>query len=146
MRTLSSVSKVDENGAGAGELGRGNEDGRQKEEFQRDEAGLRLGEFVETATPWFTAAILLAILGAFTGIGYLAFRLAVSGSQRARRAKRIFKSWVLSSLIFSGFALAVSALTGVAGKLAIPMAGVVLFPALVLGVLHLGWFFFGSGE
>lgn len=145
MRTLSSVSKVDENGAGAGELGRGNEDGRPQEQFQRDEARLSFRELAEIP-PVLGAAILIAITLAFILVGWLAFRLAASTSPRARRAKRIFKSWVLSSMIFSGFALAISAVTGVAGKLAIPMAGVVLFPALVLGVLHLGWFALGSGE
>lgn len=92
------------------------------------------------------AAGLIGILALFLLLGWLAFRLASSRSPRARRARRVFKSWVLSSLIFSGLALAISAVTGVAGKLAVPMAGVVLFPALVLGVLHLGWFLLGSGE
>ena len=64
-----------------------------------------------------------------------------------RRAHKIFRSWLIFSLLFSGFLLAVSLLSGYpGGQPAIPSVIVLLFPAVVLGVFHVAWYFYKGSE
>lgn len=65
-----------------------------------------------------------------------------------RRAARVLRSWLISSLLFSGAALGVSLVFAPAGggQSAIPPWLVLAFPATVLGVFHLAWYFYKNED
>jgi hypothetical protein len=92
----------------------------------------------------FGTVVFVAIVCCFIGFGYFVFRFIASRSQRARRGKRILNSWLLTCCVFSFVALGAVLQLEVGKELSLLSCSIAVIPALLLSLLHAGWFFLGS--